>query len=48
MYSFLLKRRYDIPRTQVVIFLQETNDEIAFTEEYVDETTTHRYQVVRM
>ena len=47
-YSVRLKRRYDIPVTQVVIFLQETNDEIAFTEEYIDETTTHRYRVVRM
>jgi len=47
-YSVRLTRQYDIPVTQVVIFLQQTNDEIAFTEEYVNETTTHRYQVVRM
>ncbi|MCC5614025.1 Rpn family recombination-promoting nuclease/putative transposase [Nostoc sp. CHAB 5836] len=47
-YSVRLKRQYDIPVTQVVIFLQETDDEIAFTEEYVDETTTHRYRVIRL
>lgn len=37
-----------IPITQVVIFLQETSDEIAFTQEYIDEITTHRYRVVRL
>jgi len=47
-YSVRLKRQYDVPVTQVVIFLQETSNEIAYTTEYVDQTTTHRYQVVRM
>ncbi|MBD2774295.1 DUF4351 domain-containing protein [Iningainema tapete] len=47
-YYVRLKRQYDVPVTQVVIFLQETDDEIAFTEEYVDETTIHRYRVIRM
>ncbi|MDF5724490.1 MAG: DUF4351 domain-containing protein [Rhizonema sp. PD37] len=47
-YSVRLKRQYDVSVTQVVIFLQETDDEIAFTEEYVDETTIHRYRVIRM
>jgi predicted transposase YdaD len=47
-YSVRLKRLYGLDVTQVVIFLQETDDEIAFTEEYVDETTTHRYRVIRM
>jgi len=47
-YSVRLIRKYSIPVTQVVIFLQETNDEIAFTEQYVNETTTHRYRAVRM
>jgi predicted transposase YdaD len=28
--------------------LQETNDPIVFTEEYVNETTRHRYRVIRM
>jgi predicted transposase YdaD len=47
-YSVRLKRQYKCPVVQVVIFLQETNDEIAFTQEYVDDTTVHRYQVIRM
>jgi len=47
-YSVRLKRQYNLPVMQVVIFLQETSNEIAYTTEYVDETTTHRYQVVRM
>ncbi|MEA5598986.1 DUF4351 domain-containing protein [Rivularia sp. UHCC 0363] len=47
-YSFRLKRKYQCPVTQVVIFLQETTNEIAFTEEYRDETTIHRYQVIRL
>ncbi len=28
--------------------MQQTTDEIAFTEEYVDDTTVHRYRVIRM
>jgi predicted transposase YdaD len=47
-YSVRLKRQYKCPVVQVVIFLQETDDEIAFTEEYVDDTTIHRYRAVRM
>ncbi len=47
-YFVRLVRQYDVPITQVVIFLQETSNEIAFTEEYVNEMTNHRYQVVRM
>ena len=47
-YSFRLKRKYKCPVTQVVIFLQETTNEIAFTEEYRDETTIHRYRVIRL
>jgi predicted transposase YdaD len=31
-----------------VIFLQETSNEIAFTEAYLDEMTNHRYRVIRM
>lgn len=33
---------------QVLIFLQETTNEMAFTEEYRDNTTIHQYQVVRL
>jgi len=47
-YAVRLIRQYNLPVTQVVIFLQETNNEIAFTEEYINETTTHRYRVMRM
>jgi predicted transposase YdaD len=47
-YSFRLKRKYQCSVTQVVIFLQETTNEIAFTEEYRDETTIHRYRVIRL
>jgi predicted transposase YdaD len=47
-YFVRLVRKYKLPVTQVVIFLQETNNEIAFTEEYQNEMTNHRYQVIRM
>ncbi len=32
----------------MIIFLQETDNEIAFIEEYINETTNHRYRVIRM
>ncbi|WGV24799.1 Rpn family recombination-promoting nuclease/putative transposase [Halotia branconii] len=47
-YYVRLTRQYQVPVTQVMIFLQPTSDEIAFTTEYVSEVTTHRYQVIRM
>ncbi|BAY20084.1 hypothetical protein NIES21_59540 (plasmid) [Anabaenopsis circularis NIES-21] len=47
-YYVRLKRQYRKPITQVVIFLQETDDVMAFTEEYADEATVHRYRVVRL
>ncbi len=47
-YSFRLKRKYQCPVTQVVVFLKETTNEVAFTEEYRDETTIHRYRVIRL
>jgi predicted transposase YdaD len=47
-YSVRLKRQYECPVIQVVIFLQETDNEIATTEAYIDETTTHRYRAIRM
>ncbi len=47
-YSVRLKRQYKCPVLQVVIFLQETDDEIAWMQEYVDETTTHQYRSLRM
>ncbi|BAY26969.1 hypothetical protein NIES2100_67890 [Calothrix sp. NIES-2100] len=47
-YCVRLKRLYKCSVTQVVIFLQETDDEIAFTEEYREESTIHSYRAVRM
>ncbi len=47
-YYVRLTRKYQVPVTQVVIFLQVTSDEIAFTEQYISEVTTHRYRVIRM
>ena len=47
-YSVRLIRTYQVPVTQVVIFLQETDDPIVFTEAYINETTRHRYRVIRM
>ena len=47
-YFVRLVRQYNVPITQVVIFLQETNNEIAFAEEYVNEMTSHRYRVIRI
>jgi predicted transposase YdaD len=47
-YSVRLKRQYKCPVFQVVIFLQETDDEIAWMQEYVDETTIHQYRSLRM
>ena len=47
-YFVRLIRQYNVPITQVVIFLQETSNEIAFTEEYANEMTSHRYRVIRM
>jgi predicted transposase YdaD len=47
-YYVRLKRQYNTPITQVVIFLQQSSDPIAFTEEYTDEFTSHRYQVIRL
>jgi predicted transposase YdaD len=47
-YFVRLVREYDVPITQIVIFLLPTSNEIAFTEAYVSEMTTHRYRVIRM
>ncbi|BAZ08323.1 hypothetical protein NIES4071_01280 [Calothrix sp. NIES-4071] len=47
-YSVRLKRQYSVPVTQVVIFLKFTDDKIVKTEEYRDESTLHKYKVIRM
>ena len=47
-YSVRLKRKYRCSVEQVVIFLQETTSELAFTQDYRDDTTTHRYRIIRL
>lgn len=48
-YSVKLKRQYRCTVVvQVVIFLQETTNEVGFTEKYRDDTTIHRYRVVSL
>lgn len=47
-YSVRLKRQYRCAVAQVVIFLQKNTNEVAFTEEYRDDTTIHRYRVIRL
>jgi predicted transposase YdaD len=47
-YSVRLKRQYKCPVIQIIIFLQETGNEVAFTEVYQDDTTTHHFRVVRL
>lgn len=47
-YYVRLKRIYKCSIIQIVIFLQETDNEIAFTEEYQEDFTIHRYRAVRM
>ncbi|MEL7036360.1 MAG: Rpn family recombination-promoting nuclease/putative transposase [Cyanobacteria bacterium J06592_8] len=47
-YWVRLYRKYRRPIKQFIIFLQATTSEVVFTEEFVTETTRHRYQVIRM
>ena len=47
-YSVRLKRKYRYPVEQVVIFLQQTANAVAFTEVYQDQTTVHRYRAIRL
>lgn len=47
-YFVRLVRQYDVVIIQIVILLQETSNEAAFTKEYVSEMTTHRYRIIRM
>jgi predicted transposase/invertase (TIGR01784 family) len=47
-YWVRIRRQYSFPITQVVIFLQETNSEQAYINEFVAENTRHRYQTIRM
>jgi len=47
-YSVRLKRKYRCPVIQAIVFLQQTESELAFTERYEDETTIHHYRVIRL
>ena len=47
-YSVRLKRQDRCNVEQVVIFLKQTALAEAYTQEYQDRTTTHRYRVIRM
>ena len=47
-YSVRLKRKYRCPVIQVIIFLQQTESQLVFTEKYEDETTIHHYRVIRL
>ncbi len=47
-YSVRLKRKYRCPVIQVIIFLQQTKSELAFTKKYEDDTTIHHYRIMRL
>jgi len=47
-YWVRLYRQYDCPIEQVVIFLQETASDAAYTDRLIVGNTQHRYRVVRL
>jgi len=47
-YKVRLKRQYGCQVIQVVIFLKKTTSPLAFQNEYRDETTIHKYRVIRL
>ncbi|MBR8826896.1 MAG: DUF4351 domain-containing protein [Gomphosphaeria aponina SAG 52.96 = DSM 107014] len=47
-YYVRLKRKYRCSVIQVIIFLQETESELVFTDKYEDENTIHHYRVIRL
>jgi predicted transposase YdaD len=47
-YYVRLKRQYRCEIKQFVIFLRQTSDAMAFTEQYIDTSTTHHYRVIRL
>lgn len=47
-YSVRLKRKYQCRVVQVIIFLNQSNSEMCYTSEYRDDTTIHKYQVIRL
>jgi predicted transposase/invertase (TIGR01784 family) len=47
-YYVRLYRQYNCPIDQFVIFLKRTGSTAAYTEQFVDTNTTHRYRVIRL
>jgi predicted transposase YdaD len=47
-YYVRLKRKYNCSIRQVIIFLQQSNSPIVFQDQYQDENTIHKYQVIRL
>lgn len=47
-YWVRLYRKYRCPIEQVVIFLNPTNSQMVFTEQFAEGNTVHRYRVIRM
>ncbi len=47
-YAVRLKRQYNCSVIQIIIFLQQTRNPVAYTEVYEDEFTIHRYRVIRL
>ncbi|GAB4279840.1 MAG: DUF4351 domain-containing protein [Oscillatoriaceae cyanobacterium] len=47
-YYIRLKRQYNRPVRQLVVFLKETASPLVFENQYRDSNTSHSYQVIRM
>lgn len=47
-YYVRLKRKYNYPITQVIIFLQQSKSPIVFLDQYQDENTIHKYKIIRL
>jgi predicted transposase YdaD len=47
-YYVRLKRKYNYSIIQVIIFLQKSNSEFVFQEQYEDKNTIHKYRIIRL
>ena len=47
-YYVRLYRQYNYPVDQFVIFLKRTSSAAAYTDEFITDSTTHRYRVIRL
>ena len=47
-YYVRLKRKYNCPIIQIIIFLKKSNSPIVFQEKYEDEKIVHKYKVIRL